>query len=190
MSGPSQADTIRDLIFKLPGGAGSEISRDMEGIERIRDAPAYGGKPPGEMSPQELHSVLWQVLVFKDSGAVAGGCQWARFLTAVQVSKKIENTIGKSSIDQSVPNLTTTLGFLEKIPGLRSLIAKITDSISGEQKRKVVITPTVLPVSKFSFFLRSKLVTSLSSFVPVLSSHLALPEADLINCEHTIDGGF
>ena len=149
--GPSQADTIRDLLFKLPGGEGSEISRDMEGIERIRDAPAYGGKPPGEMSPQELHSVLWQVLVFKDSGTVAP-CQCARFLTAVQVSKKIEKTIGKSSVNKSVPNLNTTLGFLEKIPGLGSLIGKLTDSISGEQKRKVAIIPAVLPDPSFRFF--------------------------------------
>jgi hypothetical protein len=43
----------------------------MEGIERMRDAPAYGGKPPEQMSPQELHSVLWQVLSFRDSGTVA-----------------------------------------------------------------------------------------------------------------------
>jgi len=96
--GPSQADVVRDLLFKLPGGEGSEISRDLEGIERLRDAPAYGGKPPAEMSPQELHSVLWQVLSFRDSGAVAC-CHWVRFLTAVQVAKKIEKTIGKSSAD-------------------------------------------------------------------------------------------
>jgi hypothetical protein len=56
------------MLFKLPGGSGTEITRDMEGIERIRDAPAHGGKPPDQMSPQELHSVLWQVLSFKDSG--------------------------------------------------------------------------------------------------------------------------
>jgi hypothetical protein len=40
----------------------------MEGIERIRDAPTHGGKPPEQMSPQELHAVLWQVLSFRDSG--------------------------------------------------------------------------------------------------------------------------
>ncbi|KAI0254644.1 heterokaryon incompatibility protein Het-C-domain-containing protein [Lactifluus subvellereus] len=90
----SPSDTLRDLLFRLPGGGGMEITRDMEGIERIRDAPAHGGKPPEQMSPQELHSVLWQVLSFRDS-----------------VVKKIEVTI-------------------EKIPGLGSLIEKITDSIS------------------------------------------------------------
>ncbi|KAI0300153.1 heterokaryon incompatibility protein Het-C-domain-containing protein [Multifurca ochricompacta] len=92
--GRSPPDILRDLLFKLPGGSGAEMTRDMEGIERIRDAPAQGGKPPEQMSPQELHAVLWQVLSFRDS-----------------VVKKIETTI-------------------EKIPGLGSLIEKITDSIS------------------------------------------------------------
>jgi len=100
MSG-SPADILRDSLFKLPGGAGTDISRDMEGIERIRDAPIHGGKPPDEMTPQELHSVLWQVLSFRDSGTVSS-CHWGRFLTAVLVAKKIEKTIGRSGIDQCV----------------------------------------------------------------------------------------
>jgi len=70
-AGRSPTDTLRDLLFKLPGGSGTEITRDMEGIERIRDAPAQGGKPPDQMSPQELHAVLWQVLSFRDSGVFA-----------------------------------------------------------------------------------------------------------------------
>lgn len=40
----------------------------MDGIERIRAGPAQGGKRPEDMSPQELHAVLWQVLSFRDSG--------------------------------------------------------------------------------------------------------------------------
>jgi len=92
--GSSPVDGLRDLLFKLPGGTGTEITREMEGVQRIRDAPAHGGKPPEQMSPQELHSVLWQVLSFRDS-----------------VAKKIENII-------------------EKIPGLRPLLEKISDSIS------------------------------------------------------------
>ena len=65
-SGP--ADTLRDLLFNLPGGSGSEMSRDMANITRLRDAPSQGGKPPEMMSPQELHSVLWQILSFRDKG--------------------------------------------------------------------------------------------------------------------------
>lgn len=44
------------------------MSREMDGIERIRAGPAQGGKRPEDMSPQELHAVLWQVLSFRDSG--------------------------------------------------------------------------------------------------------------------------
>ncbi|GBE88758.1 Het-C-domain-containing protein [Sparassis crispa] len=88
-------DNLRDLLFKLPGGSGSEMSREIEGVERIRAAPNHPGeKRPEEMSPQELHAVLWQVLTFRDS-----------------MMKKI--TI-----------------IIEKIPGLGSLLEKISDSVS------------------------------------------------------------
>lgn len=67
--GPNNsADTLRDLLFKLPGGGGSEMAREMDGIERIRAGPSQGGKPPDQLSPQEMHAVLWQVLSFRDSG--------------------------------------------------------------------------------------------------------------------------
>lgn len=66
--GNGAADTLRDLLFKLPGSGGSEMAREMDGIERIRAGPAQGGKPPDQLSPQELHSVLWQVMTFRDSG--------------------------------------------------------------------------------------------------------------------------
>ena len=44
------------------------MAREMDGIERIRAGPAQGGKPPDQLSPQEMHAVLWQVLSFRDSG--------------------------------------------------------------------------------------------------------------------------
>ncbi|KAJ3526948.1 hypothetical protein NM688_g8193 [Phlebia brevispora] len=76
--GGTSADTLRDLLFKLPGSGGSEMAREMDSIERIRAGPSQGGKPPDQLSPQELHAVLWQVLTFRDS-----------------VVKKIEKTIEK-----------------------------------------------------------------------------------------------
>jgi hypothetical protein len=76
--GGNPDDVLRDLLFKLPGGAGGEMTREMDGIERIRAGPSQGGKRPEDMSPQELHAVLWQVLSFRDS-----------------VVKKIEKTIEK-----------------------------------------------------------------------------------------------
>jgi len=58
---------LRDLFMNIPGGSGSEMSRDMDNIQRIRAGPEAGGKRPEDMSPQELHAVLWQVLSFRDS---------------------------------------------------------------------------------------------------------------------------
>lgn len=66
--GGNPGDALRTLLFSIPGGEGNEMSREMESIERIRAGPAQGGKKPEEMSPQELHAVLWQVLSFRDSG--------------------------------------------------------------------------------------------------------------------------
>ncbi|KAJ8076424.1 hypothetical protein PM082_000847 [Marasmius tenuissimus] len=78
--GGDPSSVLRDLFFNLPGGEGNSMSRDMEGIERIRaqGQGTGGGKKPEEMSPQELHAVLWQVLSFRDG-----------------VVKKIEKTIEK-----------------------------------------------------------------------------------------------
>lgn len=47
------------------------MSREIDGIERIRAGPAQGGKNPDQMSPQELHAVLWEVLSFRDSSELA-----------------------------------------------------------------------------------------------------------------------
>ena len=74
----SPADALRDIVSSLPGGEGKEMSRDIENIQRMRDSATTGGKRPEDMSPQELHSILWQILTFRDS-----------------VVKKIEKTIGE-----------------------------------------------------------------------------------------------
>ena len=59
--------------MKLPdtsdeGMTKSEMSRGMDDCERIRAgaAPEAGGKRPEDMTPQELHAVLWRVLTFRD----------------------------------------------------------------------------------------------------------------------------
>lgn len=72
-------DSIRDMLFQLPGGEGQSLSRDMDNISNIR--AANGGKDPMDMSPQELHAVLWQVLSFRD-----------------RVAKTIEVTIEKVGV--------------------------------------------------------------------------------------------
>lgn len=66
-------DVLRSLLTHLPSGEGQEIQREMESMERIRAEPNQpGGKKPEDMSPQELHSVLWQVLSFRDRGKFIG----------------------------------------------------------------------------------------------------------------------
>ena len=66
--GGSSSDMLRNLFLSVPGGGGDEMARGMDNIERIRAGPTQGGKPPDQMSPQELHAVLWQVLTWRDSG--------------------------------------------------------------------------------------------------------------------------
>jgi hypothetical protein len=62
------ASTLRQQFSTIPGGVDDAMLRDMENVERVRTGPAQGGKSPDDMTPQELHSALWQILVFRDSG--------------------------------------------------------------------------------------------------------------------------
>jgi len=64
----SPADAVRDLLSNIPGGNDNETASGLDNIERIRAGQAAGGKNPEDMSPQELHSVLWQVLTWRDGG--------------------------------------------------------------------------------------------------------------------------
>lgn len=58
--------TLRKLLFDLPGGGGSELAREMDDVQGMR-AGQPGGVDPSQMTPQELHRVLWQILTFRDS---------------------------------------------------------------------------------------------------------------------------
>lgn len=46
------------------------MSRDLDSIETMRASAGGpgGGKRPEDMSPQELHSAMWSILTFRDSG--------------------------------------------------------------------------------------------------------------------------
>jgi len=83
-------DVLKSLFATIPGGAGGDMTRDMDTIERIRASAGVpgagggpggggygyggpqpipgGGKKPEDMTPQELHSVLWAVLTWRDGG--------------------------------------------------------------------------------------------------------------------------
>jgi hypothetical protein len=106
------------------------MAREMDSIERIRAGPSQGMKPPDQMSPQELHAVLWQVLTFRDSGRRHCFSIKTILTENISVVKKIEKTIGELA-----PSVLVAWLFIlapEKIPGLGPLIEKIMDSISGE----------------------------------------------------------
>ncbi|KAF9268848.1 Het-C-domain-containing protein [Marasmius fiardii PR-910] len=119
---PDPAAVLRDLLFKLPGGEGNSMSRDMEGVERIRAQGTAGGKKPEEMSPQELHAVLWQVLSFRDS-----------------VVKKIEKTIekipGLGALIEKLMDSISVFVFTTLEPFLKPILKTATaglQSASGE----------------------------------------------------------
>ena len=76
-SNNSPVDSLKGLLFTIPGGVGSDMSRDLDSIERMRDG-AGGGKRPEDMSPQELHAALWKILTFRDSG----GCCFILYCVA------------------------------------------------------------------------------------------------------------
>lgn len=61
----SATDTLRDMLLKIPGGSGGDLTRGMENCENIRIRAQ--NSDPSTMSPQELHATLWQVLTFRDN---------------------------------------------------------------------------------------------------------------------------
>ncbi|KAI0346175.1 Het-C-domain-containing protein [Trametopsis cervina] len=115
-------DTLRNLLFNLPGGGGSDMAREMDNIERLRAGPEMGGKAPDQLSPQELHNVLWQVLTWRDS-----------------VVKKIEKTIEKiPGLGALIEKLTESISvfvFTTLEPFLKPLMKTATSQLmtaSGE----------------------------------------------------------
>lgn len=105
-------DSIRDMLFQIPGGDGQNLSREMEGVNNLRAGGM--GKDPMDMSPQELHAVLWQVLSFRDN-----------------VAKTIERTMEKVSL--AIPSEKSRASNIlpsPQIPGLNALTEKIGNSIA------------------------------------------------------------
>ncbi|KAJ7740023.1 heterokaryon incompatibility protein HET-C [Mycena maculata] len=116
--GSNPSSMLRDLLFKLPGGSGTEMSREMEGIERIRAGPAQGGKRPEDMSPQELHTVLWQVLSWRDS-------------VMKKISKTIEKIPGLGPLLEKISDSISVFVFTTLEPFLKPLLKTATTSLSS-----------------------------------------------------------
>ncbi|KAF8186977.1 heterokaryon incompatibility protein Het-C-domain-containing protein [Mycena galopus ATCC 62051] len=121
-SGPDSASSVsvlRDLLFKLPDGSGSEMTREVEGIERIREG---GGKRPQDMTPQELHGILWQVLSFRDK-------VMKKVSHMIEAIPLLNSLLEKISESISVFVLTTLEPFLK--PLLKTATSQLA-TVSGE----------------------------------------------------------
>ncbi|CAH7670124.1 heterokaryon incompatibility protein Het-C-domain-containing protein [Phakopsora pachyrhizi] len=97
-SDPS-GDALRELLFQIPSGGGSGLSREMDDLSEIRGRTAPGSSfDPANMSPQELHATLWKVLKFRDD-----------------VCKSIENTLekipGLSALTEKIGNAVNKFVF-------------------------------------------------------------------------------
>ncbi|EDR07977.1 uncharacterized protein LACBIDRAFT_297529 [Laccaria bicolor S238N-H82] len=112
------ADVLRDLLFSLPGGADSEMSRDLDNINRIRAGPSQGGKRPEEMSPQELHGVLWQVLTFRDS-------------VVKKIAKTIQMIPGLGPLIQKITDSINVFVLTTLEPFLKPILKSATGGLSA-----------------------------------------------------------
>ncbi|KAG2041178.1 Het-C-domain-containing protein [Suillus americanus] len=114
----SSSDMLRDAFLKLPGGSGDKMGRDMEGIERMRAGIDNGNRRPEDMSPQELHSVLWQVLSFRDSAAPV----------LMDVTEKIP---GLNSVVEKIQDSISAFVFTTLEPFLKPILENATAGLSS-----------------------------------------------------------
>lgn len=58
---------LQDLSSAIPSGGGSDMRSDLQEMENLRaEGGSMNGKPPEELSPQELHAKLWAILTVRD----------------------------------------------------------------------------------------------------------------------------
>ncbi|KAK8869938.1 hypothetical protein IAR55_000506 [Kwoniella newhampshirensis] len=119
----SSADTLRQLFFSIPGGEGTAMSRDMDGIQNMR-AGQPGGVDPSTMSAQELHATIWQILSFRDS-----------------IMKRIENTIdripGLSGLVEKISNSVSVFIITTLEPFVKPLLGTATSAL-GQSSQAVI----------------------------------------------------
>ncbi|WWC61274.1 uncharacterized protein I303_103855 [Kwoniella dejecticola CBS 10117] len=119
----NSADTLRQLFFSIPGGEGSEMTREMDGIQNMR-AGQPGGLDPSQMSPQELHDTLWKILSFRDS-----------------VMKRIENTIdripGLGGLVEKISNSVSVFIITTLEPFVKPLVGTATAAL-GQTSQAVI----------------------------------------------------
>lgn len=109
-------DSLRDLLFQLPGDTGNNLSRDLSDIEATSSRAAMGD--PSTMSPQELHATLWKVLTFRDN--VVKGIE-------VGISK----IPGLSSIVEKITLSLNRFVFTTLEPLLKPIMGQATQTLSA-----------------------------------------------------------
>lgn len=114
----SSSDMLRDAFLKLPGGSGDKMGRDMEGIERMRAGIERGDRRPQDMSPQELHSVLWQVLSFRDS-------------VMKSISGTLEKIPGLNAVIEKIQDSISAFVFTTLEPFLKPILETATTGLSS-----------------------------------------------------------
>lgn len=63
----STLSDLQDLLSAIPSDDGTDMQRDLQEMEQIRaEGGSMNGKPPQELSPQELHAKLWAILTIRD----------------------------------------------------------------------------------------------------------------------------
>ncbi|KIY47529.1 heterokaryon incompatibility Het-C [Fistulina hepatica ATCC 64428] len=112
--GLGSPNTLRELFTNIPGGVGGDMSRDLDHVERIR--AGADGKRPEDMSPQELHSILWSVLSFRDS-------------VMKKISMTIEKIPGLESLVEKIQDGISVFVFSTLEPFLKPLLKTSTASL-------------------------------------------------------------
>ncbi|POY71751.1 hypothetical protein BMF94_5112 [Rhodotorula taiwanensis] len=122
MGDSTTTSILRSMLGDLPGSSGTELSRDMSGIEDIRNRAASGQMD--NMSPQELHATLWKVLMFRDN-----------------VMKGVESTIekipGLSALVEKIGNSLNAFVMTTVEPMLKPLMSQAT-KVLGEGSAAVI----------------------------------------------------
>ncbi|KAG8858281.1 hypothetical protein FRB96_005412 [Tulasnella sp. 330] len=110
---------IRSLATSIPGfnssGAGAEMSRDIDNMERARASSA--GKDPKNMNPQELRNAIWPVLVFRDN-------------LVMTIEKVVEKIPGLQNLLDNIMDSITIFVLTTLDPFIRPLIKTATQDLS------------------------------------------------------------
>ncbi|KAG2363672.1 heterokaryon incompatibility protein Het-C-domain-containing protein [Suillus spraguei] len=112
------SDMLRNAFLKLPGGNGDKMGRDMEDIMRMRTGIERGNRRPQDMSPQEVYSVLWQVLSFRDS-------------VTKSISGTLEKIPGLAPVIEKIQDSISAFVFTTLEPFLKPILKTATAGLSS-----------------------------------------------------------